>query len=113
MLFLLPILLVAGYFFNILSNTPQSRPMSHSAPTYLGFLIFGGLSLAASWLTFGTRSQRSDGIGNWPMGGLLTALSLLLSPPLAPVAHTFCWVPFLLNACTYGVIAWWWIQWEP
>ena len=47
------------------------------------------------------------------MGGLITALSLLLSPPLAPVAHMFCWVPFLLNACTYEVIARWWIQWEP
>ena len=28
----------------------------HSAPTYLGFLIFGGLSPAVSWLTFGATS---------------------------------------------------------
>lgn len=28
----------------------------HSAPTYLGFLIFGGLGPAASWLTFGATS---------------------------------------------------------
>ena len=55
--------------------------MGHSAPTYLGFLIFRGLGLAASWLAFGATSQRSDGIWNWPLGGLPTALGLLISPP--------------------------------
>ena len=112
--FLLPVLLVAGYVFHILPDTRHNNSSGHDAPVYLGFLIFGSLGLTASWTTFGATSQRSDGIWNWPMGGVLTALGLLLSPPpLAPVAHTFCWVPLLLDAYFYQVIARWWIRREP